>query len=51
MAEMEQKMKKGVDKPILFICWPEYLMSMYVSEFSKVIRNYENAFDVYYCKD
>jgi hypothetical protein len=48
---LEEKIKNGIEKPILFISWPEYLMSMYVSDFSKVIRNYENVFDVYYCED
>ena len=51
VKELEKKLREGHERPIMLISWPDYLMKMYVSEFSKVIRNYENAFDVYYVSD
>ena len=38
-------------KPIMLIVWPELLMSVYASEFQKVLSNYQNVFEIYYCKN
>ena len=53
MKEFRQKIKygKNAEKPILFIVWPEMFMEQYFSEFQATLRNYNEMFDVYYCKD
>jgi hypothetical protein len=53
MEEFRQKYKygKNAEKPILFISWPEILMSQYISQFQATLRNYNDMFDVYYCPD
>ena len=38
------------DKPVLLLIWPEMFMSQYASEFQTVLRNYNEMFDVYYCR-
>ena len=43
--------EKYEGKPIMLIVWPELLMSVYASEFQKVLSNYQNVFEIYYCKN
>mgnify|MGYP006906977285 FL=1 len=45
------KYGKKAEKPILFIYWPEMFMEQYFTEFQATLRNYNEMFDVYYCKD
>lgn len=49
----KNKYKHGLnaEKPILFIYWPEMFMSQFIGEFHSVLRNYNDMFDVYYCRD
>lgn len=38
-------------KPILFLYYPAKYMAHMSDEFSSVLRNYGEAFDVYYCEE
>lgn len=53
VKEFRRKYKygEGADKPILVIFWPEYFMSNMIDDFQKVLRNYNEVFDVFYFKD
>ena len=53
MKEFKRAMKSNdkAERPILLIVWPEHFMSNMVSDFSRVLRNYNDVFDIYYCKD
>ena len=52
-TSFKNKYKHGLnaEKPILFIYWQEMFMSQMIGQFVDVLRNYDNMFDVYYCKD
>ena len=53
MKEFRKAIKANneAERPILLIVWPEHFMSNMVSDFSKVLRNYNDVFDIFYCKD
>ena len=36
---------------MLLICWPEMFMSQFAPDIQAVLRNYGNAFEVFYCPD
>lgn len=45
-------MKYGdAQRPIIFIYSPPMYMSRYIGEFKEVLRNYTEAFDIYYTGD
>ena len=52
IKELRQIMKgkKKTEKPILLLIWPEMFMSQYSQEFQNVLRNYNDMFDVFYCR-
>ena len=52
MEELKRKLKTGkdADRPILLLIWPEMFMSQYAQEFQTALRNYNEMFEVYYCR-
>ena len=38
-------------KPVIFVYSPQLYMSRYVHEFTAVLKQYQEVFDVYYCND
>lgn len=38
-------------KPVIFVYSPQLYMSRYVNEFTAVLKQYQEVFDVYYCND
>ena len=39
------------DKPLLLILWPQMFMSQFIGEMSQTLRQYNDMFEIYYCKD
>jgi len=49
--EFRKKLKRGGNKPLLFVYSPPLYMSRYIGEFKEVLKNYTEVFDMYYTGD
>lgn len=53
MRQFRRKYKgaKKSEKPMLFVYSPALYMSRYVNDFTGVLRQHQEVFDIYYCND
>ena len=53
MKELKRIMKgqKKTERPVLLLMWPELFMSQYAGELQNALREYNEMFEVFYCRE